>query len=48
MLGKQKLQLQKLSFFGIFDGDLNKLDIQYQATSTVEWKETDDLQTEEF
>ena len=42
VLYNQKPQLQKLSFIGIYNGDLNKLNIQGQAFSTVEWTETDD------
>ena len=48
VLGKQKPQLQKLSLNGIYNGDLNKLDVQWQAISTVELTETDEVQRGSF
>ena len=48
VLGENKPQLQKLSFIGLFDGDLNTLDVQWQMISTVEWKDAKDVGTEDF
>ena len=48
VLQKNKVQLQKLSFISLFDGDLGKLDTQWQMIGTVQWKDANDLSTEEF
>ena len=48
VLSDRKPQLQKLSFTPLFEGDLNKLDVQWQMISTLDWSDATDFGTEEF